>query len=166
MRGPCLLLTLTLALAAGPAFAQQAMVPDATALAIQEGLTSLGYDPGPTDGKPGPATKAAIEAYQRDHQLPVNGLVSRELAEQIDLSADAAGDSPEDILARDNMLRSYARAIQDKLIEFGYDPGPSDGVIGPKTRAAIRAYERDHGLPERGLVSKALLAYMHGLAAS
>jgi peptidoglycan hydrolase-like protein with peptidoglycan-binding domain len=60
-----------------PAMAQQTMVPDATALAVQEGLTSLGYDPGPTDGKPGPATIAAVEAYQRDHQLPVDGQVTR-----------------------------------------------------------------------------------------
>lgn len=142
------------------------MVPDATALAIQEGLTALGYNPGPTDGKPGPATEAAIEAYQRDHQLPVTGQVSRELAAQIDKAAAGAADSPEVVLARDNMLRSYTRAIQDKLVEFGYDPGPVDGALGPKTRAAIMAYERDNGLDQNGQVSKALLAYMHGLGAS
>ena len=166
MRAPLLLLALILAQTSIPALAQQTMVPDAMALAVQEGLASLGYNPGPTDGKPGPATKAAIEAFQRDHQMPVDGLVTRGLVEQVERSAVAAGDSPETILARDNMLRSYARAIQDKLTELGYDPGPSDGTIGPQTRAAIRAYERDNGLPERGQVSKALLAYMHGLVAS
>ncbi len=149
-----------------PAVAQQTMVPDATALAIQEGLASLGYDPGPTDGRPGPATKAAIEAYQRDNQLPVDGEVTRELSEHIDKSVARGGDSPELILARDNLLRSYTRAIQDFLIELGYDPGPVDGAIGPQTRLAIKAYERDQGLPERGLVTKSLLAHMHGLVVS
>jgi peptidoglycan hydrolase-like protein with peptidoglycan-binding domain len=149
-----------------PAAAQQAMVPDATALAVQEGLASLGYDPGPTDGKPGPATKAAIEAYQRDHQMPVDGQVTRELSENIDKSAAHDGGSPEQILARANMLRSYTRAIQDELLKMGYDPGPVDGTLGAQTREAIKAYERDNGLPERGLVSKSLLARMHGLTTS
>ena len=150
----------------GPAAAQQTMVPDATALAIQEGLTSLGYDPGPTDGRPGPATKTAIEAYQRDNRMPVDGMVTRELSEHIDKTAARDGGSPEQILARANMLRSYTRAIQDELIQFGYDPGPVDGAIGLQTREAIKNYERDHGLTERGLVSKSLLAHMHGLTSS
>jgi peptidoglycan hydrolase-like protein with peptidoglycan-binding domain len=148
-----------------PAMAQQTMVPDATALAVQEGLTSLGYDPGPTDGKPGPATIAAVEAYQRDHQLPVDGQVTRALSEHIDKTAAHDGGSPEQTLARDNLLRSYTRAIQGELTDMGYDPGPVDGALGLKTRAAIMAYERDNGLPERGQVSKSLLAHMHGLTA-
>jgi peptidoglycan hydrolase-like protein with peptidoglycan-binding domain len=166
MRASFVHLAAVLVLLAAPAMAQQTMVPDPTALAVQEGLTSLGYDPGPTDGKPGPATKAAIEAYQRDHQMPVDGQVTRELSEQIDKTAARDGSSPEQTLARDNMLRSYTRAIQDELVEMGYDPGPVDGALGAQTRAAIMAYERDHGLPERGQVSKSLLAHMHGLVAS
>ena len=49
--------------------------------------------------------------------------------------------------------RSYAwtdsatvRRIQSALVERGYDPGPIDGRSGPRTRAAIAAYQRDHGL--------------------
>lgn len=151
---------------ASPLSAQQTMVPDATALAVQEGLTALGYDPGPTDGKPGPATKRAIEQYQRDNQLPVDGVATRELAEHIDIAVTRAGNSPELILARGNMLRSYTRAIQEKLTMLGYDPGPVDGAVGSQTRAAIMQYESDNGLPQRGQVSKALLAHMHGLDGS
>ena len=40
---------------------------------IQEGLKLAGYDPGPLDGTLGPQTKAAIEAYQRDRGLAVDG---------------------------------------------------------------------------------------------
>lgn len=166
MRPSFAFLAAVLVLLAAPAMAQQTMVPDATALAVQEGLTSLGYDPGPTDGKPGPATIAAVEAYQRDQKLPVDGQVTRELSEHIDKTVARDGGSPEQILAREHMLRSYTRAIQDELTEMGYDPGPVDGALGSQTRAAIKAYERDHGLPERGKVSKSLLAHMHGLAAS
>jgi hypothetical protein len=38
------------------------------------------------------------------------------------------------------------RRIQSALADRGYDPGPVDGRSGPRTRAAIGAYQRDHGL--------------------
>jgi peptidoglycan hydrolase-like protein with peptidoglycan-binding domain len=34
-----------------------------------------------------------------------------------------------------------------------YDPGPADGVMGPRTRAAIMGFEADVGLPVDGQVS-------------
>jgi hypothetical protein len=45
------------------------------------------------------------------------------------------------------------RFIQSRLARLGYDPGIADGVMGPKTRGAIRAYQRDYGLPIDGRVS-------------
>jgi len=41
----------------------------------QDALRRLGYDPGPTDGRPGPHTTAAVEAFQRAHGLAVTGTV-------------------------------------------------------------------------------------------
>ena len=37
-------------------------------------------------------------------------------------------------------------ATQQALKILGYDPGPVDGVMGPKTRAALRRYRVDSGL--------------------
>ena len=36
--------------------------------------------------------------------------------------------------------------IQRDLQRLGYDPGPIDGVLGPKTKAAIARFEGDQGL--------------------
>lgn len=41
----------------------------------QEMLKTLGYDPGPIDGKRGPLTDAAIRAFQRDRGLVVDAIV-------------------------------------------------------------------------------------------
>lgn len=41
---------------------------------------------------------------------------------------------------------ALVRKIQASLVERGYDPGPVDGRSGPRTRAAIGAYQRDNGL--------------------
>jgi TPR repeat protein/S1-C subfamily serine protease len=48
--------------------------------------------------------------------------------------------------------------VQSALASLGYDPGPADGVLGSKTRAAIRAYQAAVGLPVDGEVSDVLLA--------
>lgn len=38
-------------------------------------------------------------------------------------------------------------ALQTDLKRLGYDPGDIDGVLGRKVRAALRRYQKDHGLP-------------------
>ena len=49
------------------------------------------------------------------------------------------------------------RRAQQALASLGFDPGPVDGVVGPRTRAAITAYERQAGLPQTGRITRALL---------
>jgi hypothetical protein len=36
---------------------------------------------------------------------------------------------------------------QARLVNLGYDPGPVDGRIGPRTGSALRRFQGDHGLP-------------------
>ena len=55
--------------------------------------------------------------------------------------------------------RSVAlQGVQAKLAALGYDSGPVDGVMGPRTRAAIWAFEAVAGLPVDGQVSDRLIA--------
>ncbi len=42
--------------------------------------------------------------------------------------------------------RRLVAGTQSGLRDLGYDPGPVDGILGPRTRAAIRAYQKDHRL--------------------
>ena len=46
---------------------------------------------------------------------------------------------------------------QKRLRDLGYDPGPVDGQMGAKTRAAIRAYQKDAGLAANGRLTEGLL---------
>ncbi|MCJ2057324.1 lytic murein transglycosylase [Methylobacterium sp. J-048] len=49
------------------------------------------------------------------------------------------------------------RDLQSRLTERGYASGGVDGKIGPKTRAALRAYQGSVGLPADGYADAALL---------
>jgi hypothetical protein len=50
--------------------------------------------------------------------------------------------------------------VQQHLADQGYYNGTIDGVVGPRTRAAIRAYESTHGMAIDGIVSNRLLSRM------
>jgi Putative peptidoglycan binding domain len=54
-------------------------------------------------------------------------------------------------------------AVQRRLARGGYYHGSIDGVIGPGTRTAIRAFERNNRLPVDGIIDPQLLRTM-GLA--
>jgi hypothetical protein len=54
-------------------------------------------------------------------------------------------------------------AVQRRLARGGYYHGTIDGVIGPGTRTAIRAFERNNGLRVDGVIDRQLLRTM-GLA--
>jgi peptidoglycan hydrolase-like protein with peptidoglycan-binding domain len=48
--------------------------------------------------------------------------------------------------------------VQKALKEKGHDPGPVDGVMGPQTSAALRAYQKAEGLNATGRLDDATLA--------
>lgn len=52
---------------------------------------------------------------------------------------------------------SLVAAVQRRLGQLGYYHGVVDGVIGPRTRGAIAAFERRNGLVVDGRISRPLL---------
>ena len=56
--------------------------------------------------------------------------------------------------------RALVMEIQEELIEHGYDPGGIDGQLGPKTVAAIKAYQKAQGLWQTGKPSQHLLEHL------
>ncbi|MDH3476112.1 MAG: peptidoglycan-binding protein [Rhodospirillales bacterium] len=58
--------------------------------------------------------------------------------------------------AKDNLIIR----IQTRLEAMGLDPGPLDGLMGPKTRTAIEDYQSEYGLAADGQPTEALLAHL------
>ncbi len=44
----------------------------------------------------------------------------------------------------------FVRDAQRALRDLGYRPGPIDGTVGPRMRAALARYQRDENLPVTG----------------
>ena len=47
--------------------------------------------------------------------------------------------------------------VQKRLLDLGYDPGPVDGCLGPKTTEAIRSYQGDNQMPPSGDITSELV---------
>ena len=55
-------------------------------------------------------------------------------------------------VTRGSTARSHAQvgAMQQALKDKGFDPGATDGVMGPKTTEALKAYQKSENLPTTG----------------
>ncbi|RMF06216.1 MAG: lytic murein transglycosylase, partial [Alphaproteobacteria bacterium] len=57
--------------------------------------------------------------------------------------------------------------IQNHLLKLGHDIGEADGVLGSRTRAAIRALQKEHGLePQDGFPTPKVLEFLRAKAAA
>lgn len=55
-------------------------------------------------------------------------------------------------------LAANPQAMQDILINRGYDPGPADGAPGPRTRRALAEFQAEHCLAPTGVLDRATAA--------
>jgi localization factor PodJL len=82
---------------------------------------------------------------------------------QVDLAANFApigtwmkNFDPGATIARTEVVKG----VQQVLARLGYDVGTPDGLAGPKTAEAIRAFERGTGMNETGTINPRLLAVL------
>jgi His-Xaa-Ser repeat protein HxsA len=73
-------------------------------------------------------------------------------------SGDAQSVSNESSKAKSRELtRAQVRLVQQRLKAAGFDPGAVDGVLGPKTRIALRKYQGSQGLSSNGTIDEKTL---------
>ncbi|HVO92235.1 MAG TPA: peptidoglycan-binding domain-containing protein [Terriglobales bacterium] len=130
-------------------------------LTIQTELKRAGFIVGPADGIFGSRTRAVV-AHIRS-LCPSMPEYASLLAEQTEM---AKSKSPASSLTRDARLVSAGapvraepvkaivapparteeeiRILQLRLRDAGFDPGPFDGVMGPKTEKALQEYQAAH----------------------
>jgi hypothetical protein len=55
---------------------------------------------------------------------------------------------------RPGRYRATVQEAEQLLVDKGYDPGPIDGYMTPKTRQALRAYQLDSAMPVNGRLTR------------
>jgi membrane-bound lytic murein transglycosylase B len=82
--------------------------------------------------------------------------------------ADRIIGSPQIATGRDAMHEALSRSeieeMQQLLNRLGFDVGSADGLPGPRTRDAIREFQKSHSLPPDGYPAPALLQRLRALA--
>jgi peptidoglycan hydrolase-like protein with peptidoglycan-binding domain len=84
-------------------------------------------------GTVGPTYEEALESR---HLIPKDAHPHRPSAEAV----------PSEVRSQETMVRDAQIALRDA----GYEPGRIDGIMGPKTQAAIREFQTSRGLPQTG----------------
>ncbi|MDO9599149.1 MAG: peptidoglycan-binding domain-containing protein [Azoarcus sp.] len=135
-----------------------------TVMEVQRELNQLGYNAGSADGLMGARTRSAIQAYQRDSNLHVDGQATSSLLSHVRTTArSGAPTAPAPVAAPQSQ---QIADIQSALRSLGYRVDGPSGVLTDQTRGVIRSYESDHGLLMSGEPSAELLRHMRQRAAA
>ena len=97
--------------------------------------------------------RLAVEGFKLKDADPAANKVTLEPSWAEQSSVPAANVSAPAPAGNVDMIRE----AQDKLNYLGFDTGTPDGQMGPRTRSAIRAFQRSIGLPETGEVDAKLI---------
>jgi rare lipoprotein A len=58
------------------------------------------------------------------------------------------------------LTRDHVKQAQEALKMEGFHPGPVDGVVGPRTTRALRAYQAREGVPQTGVLDEATFHWL------
>lgn len=117
--------------------------------ALQVAFERLGHSVGGIDGRFGPLTEAAVEAFQAGFGIDVDGVVGRATKTAI---AGFEHDDATGAILSVGSRGSGVRTLQSALSELGYQTGPADGIFGPLTLRAVLSFQKLQKLWVDGLV--------------
>jgi peptidoglycan hydrolase-like protein with peptidoglycan-binding domain len=135
---------------------------------IQVRLKEAGFDGGPIDGVMGSQTRSALLRFQSGctmvKDLPSDLKSEPQTAERLPSPTSASERQPQPAQSKSSQAvasnkdeagkvnvgtdkspsRDEVRLLQAELKAAGFDPGPFDGLLGPKTQSALQQYRVFH----------------------
>ncbi len=148
--------------------------------ALQNRLIKLKYMSGYSDGSYGEKTKSAVEAFQQNNGLTVDGKAGKTTLAKLysDDAVDAKGNGGSSSTSGSSSSSSTGyttlqdgdkgddvKKLQQRLKELGYYSGSVDGSFGSGTLSAVRAFQSAMQLTVDGKAGPATQRALYGTAA-
>ena len=124
---------------------QEAYASAAMITKVQQALRFLGFYSGPINGLDTDEYRAALAAFQASVGLPATGIYD----EATDAALRAA------LGPYGELLNATTSDIQRLMTDLGFYSGPIDGIWNADLTAAIKAMQRELGVPETGVLDAA-----------
>jgi peptidoglycan hydrolase-like protein with peptidoglycan-binding domain len=93
------------------------------------------------DGKYGPKTEAAVKAFQKKVKIPVDGIVGPMTYPKLIITVKSGSKGDAVSAVQHNLRYAYG----DKTLAV-------DGIFGPKTEAAVKAFQKKFKISVDGIV--------------
>jgi N-acetylmuramoyl-L-alanine amidase len=95
-------------------------------------------------------TENAVRAFQQSRGIGIDGVVGAETWQALDGARWKLGARTLYHSVPDALVGEDVRALQERMLEMGYDSGRADGIYGGRTARAVAQFQREVGLTSDG----------------
>lgn len=110
------------------------------------------------------AVEQAVQTFQQQRGLITDGFVGPATFRALRDAMHRLGGRPLAYLVSQPITGDDVFALQERLLELGYDAGRPDGTFGRQTELALRSFQRDFGLVVDGICGPATLRSLRQLS--
>ena len=129
---------------------------------VQARLRSLGFEIDDDADSFGDSTRQAVRAFQQQRALLVDGIVGPQTWSELVEASWRLGDRI--LYTKSPPMRGDDVAqLQRQMNTLGFDAGKEDGIFGPNTDRAVRAFQKEYGVAEDGMFGPVGRAALGGL---
>ena len=143
--------------------------------ALQEALKELLYYKGSIDGKYGPATKSALETFQKRNGLPIDGIADQELLylmfEGTPKNYNGYRKNIKTVPPVYGVTMEYGdkgelvKQLQTRLQTLGYYDGEITGTFNRATQSALKAFQKKMNINVDGIATTDVQTILHSASA-